>query len=133
MYKRIMVPVDNSDYSRFAVDAAAKLAEHFDSYVCGTHVYDRAFRRMEEGLPEQYQQENELDRQRKVHDSLIDKGLVLISESMLIELREKAKELNLNAETKVLEGKNFSVLLKDTEDSAYDLVAIGALVKYLGK
>jgi nucleotide-binding universal stress UspA family protein len=132
MYKRIMVPVDNSDYSRFAVDAAAELAEHFDSYVCGTHVYasrlhDRAFRRMEEGLPEQYQEENELQRQRKVHDSLIDKGLVLISESMLTDLQEKAKALNLKAETKVLEGKNFSVLLKDTEESEYDLVAMGAL------
>jgi nucleotide-binding universal stress UspA family protein len=82
---------------------------------------------MEEGLPEQYQEENELQRQRKVHDSLIDKGLVLISESMLTELQEKAKSLNLNAETKVLEGKNFSVLLKDTEESDYDLVAMGAL------
>lgn len=131
LYKRITVPVDNSEHASHAVDIALGLAERFGSYVCGSHVYasqlhDRAFRRMEQGLPQQYQQEDELARQRRIHDSLIDRGLNLISESMLDEFLAKARERRISAGAKVIEGKNFAVLLNDIKDSAYDLVVIGA-------
>ena len=54
----------------------------------GCHVYaaklhDYRFKQMEYTLPEEYLDEVELERQRKIHDSLITMGLKLISDSYL--------------------------------------------------
>ena len=46
-------------------------------------MHDYRFKQMEYTLPEEYQDENELARQRKIHDSLITMGLQLISDSYL--------------------------------------------------
>ena len=59
MYQRIYVPVDNSDYSNRAVDAALELAQAFQSKLTGCHVYaasmhDYRFKQMEYTLPEEY-------------------------------------------------------------------------------
>ena len=88
MYKSIYVPVDNSDYSNRAVACAVALGKAFDSKLVGNHVYaaglhDYRFRQMEYTLPEEYLDEVELERQRKIHDSLITMGLKLISDSYL--------------------------------------------------
>src|SRR5262249_32264762 len=88
MYQRIYVPVDNSDYSNRAVDAALELGRAFQAKLTGCHVYaasmhDYRFKQMEYTLPEEYLDETELERQRKIHDSLITMGLKLISESSL--------------------------------------------------
>jgi hypothetical protein len=55
----------------------------------GCHVYaakmhDYRFKQMEYTLPEEYLEETELERQRKIHDSLITMGLKLISDSYLV-------------------------------------------------
>ena len=46
-------------------------------------MHDVRFKQMEYTLPEEYQHEQELERQRKIHDSLITRGLQLISDSYL--------------------------------------------------
>ena len=56
MYQRIYVPVDNSDYSNRAVDAALELGRAFQSKLTGCHVYaasmhDYRFKQMEYTLP----------------------------------------------------------------------------------
>ena len=61
MYKRILVPVDNSSHSDEAVRLAASLAERGESTVIAFHAYvaqlhEARFREMEPGLPERYQQ-----------------------------------------------------------------------------
>ena len=88
MYKSIYVPVDNSDYSNRAVACALALGKAFSAKLVGCHVYaaklhDYRFRQMEYTLPEEYIDEVELERQRKIHDSLITMGLKLISDSYL--------------------------------------------------
>ena len=88
MYKHIYVPVDNSDFSNRAIDLAVELGRAFGSRLTGCHVYaarlhDYRFKQMEYTLPEEYKDETELERQRKIHDSLIAMGLQLISESYL--------------------------------------------------
>ena len=60
----------------------------FDAKLVGCHVYaaklhDYRFKQMEYTLPEEYIDEVELERQRKIHDSLITMGLKLISDSYL--------------------------------------------------
>ena len=84
MYKTIYVPVDNSDHSNTAVDVGVHFAKAFGSKIVGSHVYaakmhDKRFKQMEAGLPEEYHDEKELDRQRQIHDSLITRGLQIIT------------------------------------------------------
>ena len=88
MYKSIYVPVDNSDHSNRAVACAVGLGKAYSAKLVGCHVYaaklhDYRFRQMEYTLPEEYIDEVELERQRKIHDSLITMGLKLISDSYL--------------------------------------------------
>ena len=132
MYKHIYVPVDNSDFSNRAIDLAVELGKAFEARLTGIHVYaarlhDYRFKQMEYTLPEEYKDENELERQRKIHDSLIAMGLQLISDSYLDVMAQKAAAAGLAFERKMIDGKHYKVLIEDTLASDYDLVVIGAL------
>ncbi|MBX9660219.1 MAG: universal stress protein [Nitrospiraceae bacterium] len=132
MYKTIYIPVDNSDHSNTAVDVGVEFAKTFGSKIVGSHVYaakmhDKRFKQMEAGLPEEYHDEKELDRQRQIHDSLITRGLQIITDSYLDYVDKKCNESNLPIERKSLEGRNWKVLVEDINTNAYDLVIMGAL------
>ena len=132
MYKTIYVPVDNSDHSNTAVDVGVHFAKVFGSKIVGSHVYaakmhDKRFKQMEAGLPEEYHDEKELDRQRQIHDSLITRGLQIITDSYLDYVDKKCAENNLPIERRSLEGRNWKVLAEDINTNAYDLVIMGAL------
>ena len=132
MYKTIYIPVDNSDHSNVAVDLGVKLAQEFGSKIVSSHVYaakmhDKRFKQMEAGLPEEYHDEKELDRQRKIHDSLITRGLQIITDSYLDYVDKKCTESNLPLERRSLEGRNWKVLAEDINTNAYDLTIMGSL------
>jgi len=132
MYKTIYIPVDNSDHSNTAVDVGVHLAKTFGSRIVGSHVYaakmhDKRFKQMEAGLPEEYHDEKELDRQRQIHDSLITRGLQIITDSYLDYVDKKCTEANLPIERRSLEGRNWKVLAEDINTNGYDLVIMGAL------
>src|SRR5574340_673941 len=132
MYKTIYIPVDNSDHSNTAVDVGVTLAKTYGSKIVGSHVYaakmhDKRFKQMEAGLPEEYHDEKELDRQRQIHDSLITRGLQIITDSYLDYVDKKCTEANLPVERRSLEGRNWKVLAEDINTNAYDLVIMGAL------
>ena len=132
MYKTIYIPVDNSDHSNVAVDLGVQLAQEFGSKIVGSHVYaakmhDKRFKQMEAGLPEEYHDEKELDRQRKIHDSLITRGLQIITDSYLDYVDQKCTESNLPLERRSLEGRNWKVLAEDINTNAYDLTIMGSL------
>jgi nucleotide-binding universal stress UspA family protein len=132
MYKTIYIPVDNSDHSNVAVDLGVQLAQEFGSKIVSSHVYaakmhDKRFKQMEAGLPEEYHDEKELDRQRKIHDSLITRGLQIITDSYLDYVDQKCTESNLPLERRSLEGRNWKVLAEDINTNAYDLTIMGSL------
>lgn len=132
MYKRILIPIDNSDYSNTAIDIGINLAKKFGSTLVGSHVYaarmhDLRFRQMESGLPEAYQEDQELERQRNIHDSLIKKGLEIITDSYLDVFANKCRQASVAHERKPLEGKNYRALVEEVCGGGYDLVIIGAL------
>ena len=132
MYKSIYVPVDNSDHSNRAVACSLQLGKAYAAKLVGCHVYaaklhDYRFRQMEYTLPEEYIDEVELERQRKIHDSLITMGLKLISDSYLDGMSKQCKESNLEFEPRMMDGKHHLEILKDLEGSQHDLVVIGAL------
>src|SRR5258706_375104 len=85
MYKSIYVPVDNSDHSNRAVPCSLALGKAFNAKLAACHVYaaklhDYRFRQMEYTLPEEDIDEVELERQRKIHQSLITMGFKLNSD-----------------------------------------------------
>src|ERR687898_2143028 len=116
MYKHIYVPVDNSDFSNRAIDLAVELGKTSGARLTGIHVYaarlhDYRFKQMEYTLPEEYKDENELERQRKIHDSLIAMGLQLISESYLDVMKGKSEAAGLAFEAKMMDGKEYKGLI----------------------
>lgn len=132
MYRNILIPVDNSEYSNHAVEAGITLASEFGSHLTGAHVYaarlhDSRFRQMEGVLPQRYQREDVLRKQRVIHDSLITRGLQLISDSYLQVLQEKCSRARVSWSGKIMEGKNFVEIVREAEESSHDLVIIGAL------
>ena len=132
MYKSIYVPVDNSDHSNRAVACAVALGKAFSATLVGCHVYaarlhDYRFRQMEYTLPEEYIDDVELERQRKIHDSLITMGLKLISDSYLAGMSRLCGESGLAFEPRMMDGKHHIEILKDLAGSQHDLVVIGAL------
>ncbi|HXW05815.1 MAG TPA: universal stress protein [Vicinamibacterales bacterium] len=132
MYKSIYVPVDNSDHSNRAIACAVGLGRAFSAKLVGCHVYaaklhDYRFRQMEYTLPEEYIDEVELERQRKIHDSLITMGLKLISDSYLDGMSRLCGASGLAFEPRMMDGKHHTEILRDLAGSQHDLVVIGAL------
>ncbi len=133
MFKNIYIPVDNSDYSNECVELALQFAKGSeDTVISASHVYaakmhDVRFRQMESGLPEEYQDEQELEKQRAIHDQLITKGMEVITDSYLDVPKYKCKANNIPFVGKSLEGRNWIELVRDIKESNYDLVIMGAL------
>jgi nucleotide-binding universal stress UspA family protein/rubrerythrin len=132
MYKEIYVPVDNSDYSNQACVIGVDVARKFGGRVAGCHAYaakmhDVRFRQMESGLPEEFRDEDEMKRQRKIHDQLITKGLEIITDSYIDVLEPLCEKYDVELVRRSLEGKNFKVIVEDVNSGDYDLVVMGAM------
>ncbi len=132
MYEKIFVPVDNSEHAMTAVNLAVHLAGEYNAKLVGSHAYaarlhDYRFKQMEFTLPEEYLVESEMEKQRKIHDSLITMGLELISDSYLVVMQKEAIAAGIDFEPKMYDGKNFQVIANDINESDYDLVIMGAL------
>jgi len=130
--KDILLCLDNSPDSTAGIDIAIEMALAGSATLRGLHVYaarlhnDR-FRQMEAGLPEEYQNEKELLRQREIHDSLITRGLEIISDSYMTVLHAKAATAGLNPKGLSREGKNYEEIIKEADDRGVSLVVLGAL------
>lgn len=118
MYREIFVPVDNSQHSDWAVDRAIELCRRTGGRVTGNHVYaarlhDVRFRQLETGLPAQFQTPDEIKKQRKIHDKLIEKGLQLIADSFLDQMGKRCDEAGVPLTRQLLEGINFEEIVRE--------------------
>ena len=109
MYREVFVPVDNSPHSDWAVERAIELCRHSGGRITGNHVYaarlhDVRFRQLETGLPARFQTPDEIKRQRKIHDKLIEKGLQLIADSFLDQLAKRCDAAGVPLTRQLLEG-----------------------------
>src|SRR3990167_1938118 len=132
MFKKILTALDNSSYSDYGMDAAVAVAKAYGAEVTGCHVYaarlhEGRFMDMEAGLPERYQSEAVLKRQRDIHESLISKGLNVISDSYLDRFDKQCRDVHVSFNRKSREGKNFVEILNEAEEGGYDLVVMGSL------
>lgn len=131
-YASVLVAVDASDHANHAAVEAAAIARAFEARLTATHVYaaklhDLRFRQMEGGLPEQFREESELERQRDVHNDLITRGLSIITDSYLDHAERLCEPAGLRFARRPLEGKNYRALVEETNCGDYDLLVIGAL------
>ncbi len=131
MYAEIFVPCDNSRECDYAIHRAIELAKRYDASLVGNHVYaaklhDVRFRQLESGLPAQFQSKEEIQRQRKIHDKLIEKGLQLISDSFLDQMEAKCRAAELPLRRQLLEGIHFEEIVREVNANGYDLCAMGA-------
>jgi len=118
MYREVFVPVDNSRESDWAVDRAIELCRRSGGRITGSHVYaarlhDIRFRQLEIGLPAQFQEPEEIRRQRKIHDKLIEKGLQLISDSFLDQLHRRCADSGVEMTRQLLEGINYEEIINE--------------------
>ena len=133
LHRRILVALDSSDHANAAMENAAELAALAEEpVITGAHVYaaklhDMRFRQMEGGLPEQFKQEQELERQRDVHDDLITRGLSIITDSYLDQAAAQCDQLGIDFRRCSLEGKNYRELAGEANSGAYDLLVMGAM------
>ncbi|MBV8300294.1 MAG: universal stress protein [Candidatus Dormibacteraeota bacterium] len=132
MGRTIYVPLDNSEHADAATTVALAIAEALSARCIGVHVYagrmhDYRFKQMEYTLPEEYQDEAELLRQRRIHDSLITTGLQLISDSYTDVMRYRCMERGIEFEARMRDGRNWQELVADIEETRPDLVVMGAL------
>jgi nucleotide-binding universal stress UspA family protein len=123
MYREVFVPVDNSDNSHWAVDRAIELCKRSEGRITGNHVYaarlhDVRFRQLETGLPAQFQSADEIKRQRKVHDKLIEKGLQLISDSFLDQTSKSCEAAGVPLTRQLLEGINYEEVSREANRGA---------------
>jgi len=130
-YHHIIVGADASHHSNRAIGDTIELAKIMQSNVTGAHVYAarlhaRRFRQMEGGLPEEFKEENELERQRDIHDQLITKGLSIITDSYLDQVELNCKKAGLDYTGCSLEGKNYREMVREVRTGKYDLLVLGS-------
>ena len=123
MYREIFVPVDNSSPSDWAVDRAIELCRKSDGRITGNHVYaarlhDVRFRQLETGLPARFQTPDEIKKQRKIHDKLIEKGLQLIADSFLDQLGKRCEAAGVRLTRQLLEGINYEEIVNEVNRGA---------------
>ncbi len=118
MYREIFAPVDNSSHSDWTVDRAIELCRKAGGRITGNHVYaarlhDVRFRQLETGLPAQFQTPEEIKKQRKIHDKLIEKGLQLIADSFLDQLGKRCEVAGVALTRQLLEGINYEEIVNE--------------------
>src|SRR2546422_2623405 len=91
--------------------------------ITGNHVYaarlhDVRFRQLETGLPAQFQTPDEIKKQRKIHDKLIEKGLQLIADSFLDQLGKRCEAAGVPLTRQLLEGINYEEIVNEVNRGA---------------
>lgn len=132
LYHEILLAVDSSDHANRGVRDGIALARLSAANVTAAHVYaaqmhDMRFRQMEGGLPEKYREEQELERQRDVHDDLITRGLSIIADSYMDPVDRACNADGLKFTRRSLEGKNYRQMVAEANSGNYDLLVLGAL------
>lgn len=121
--REVFVPVDNSPHSGWAVERAIEICRASGGRLTGNHVYaarlhDVRFRQLETGLPARFQTADEIRRQRKIHDKLIEKGLQLIADSFLDALARRCERAEVPLVRQLLEGINYEEIVNEVNRGA---------------
>src|SRR5690242_3576492 len=86
--------------------------------VYAARLHDVRFRQLESGLPAQFQTPEEIKKQRKIHDKLIEKGLQLIADSFLDQLGKRCEASGVRLTRQLLEGINYEEIVNEVNRGA---------------
>ncbi len=130
--KRMLVALDASGHSDRALTEAVRIGGASQGEVTGIHVYaaqmhDRRFKQMEGGLPVRYLEEEEMDYQRDVHDSLITRGLEIISDSYHDVGGKVCAGAGVAYHRLSPEGKNYRRISEVTNSGNFDVLVMGSV------
>ncbi|HSG95732.1 MAG TPA: universal stress protein, partial [Afifellaceae bacterium] len=131
-FARMLVALDASEHANQALAEAVRLAGTAGGTVTGIHAYaaklhDNRFKQMEGGLPERYRKENEMERQRVVHDTLITRGLGIISDSYHDAAVAVCEAAEVPYRRLSPEGKNYRRIVEAAASGEHDCLALGAV------
>jgi nucleotide-binding universal stress UspA family protein len=129
---RILVALDASDHANRSLTEALRLAATAGGIITGIHAYaaklhDRRFRQMEGGLPARYLKEEEMMRQRNVHDDLISRGLAIISDSYHDTAETACRDAGRPYRRLSPEGKNYARIVEAAASGDFNLLVMGSL------
>lgn len=113
-FKKILVPTDGSEYTKYAVDKAIELAKLSGGKVTALYVIDKSIyanSTMDTAVT-----------MVNVYDTLEKEGEYATSYVLT-----KAKEIGVEAEEKRIEGLPSNVILQETNAGEYDLIVMGSL------
>ena len=127
-WKRICIPIDNSELSKKAVDLGVKLARHFNTTVSGIHVFNselhrKRFRILRPYLPERFSISEKLEKQ---HEAIMDLSFNHLGESFIDVLRHKTESCGFEFEGKIIDGSPAYEIEKYINQDGCDLVIMGA-------
>lgn len=129
-WKRICIPVDNSEQSERAIDLGVRLAKHFNYSVSGIHVFNselhrKRFRSLIPHLPEKFRTRI-TEKMEKTHDAIMDLSFKHLGEEFLDVIRFKAEKCGIEFESKIIDGNPAYEIEKYINRDGCDLVIMGA-------
>jgi len=129
MYSDIAIAVDKSLFSLAAENIGIEIAKRSHATISGYHVYSGKFHRLrfsalEPYLPSRYQDEDQMDYQRRIHSVLIERGLEIISLEYMKGLSSRCGDEGIPMREVLRDGKNADVLIDAAK--SHDLLILGA-------
>jgi nucleotide-binding universal stress UspA family protein len=129
MYSDIAIAVDKSPFSLAAEDIGIEIAKRSNASISGYHAYSGKFHRLRFGalepyLPPRYQDEDQLDYQRRIHSVLIERGLEIISLEYMKGLSARCGDEGIPMREVLRDGKNADILIEAAK--SHDLLILGA-------
>jgi nucleotide-binding universal stress UspA family protein len=128
---RFMVCVDGSAYSYKAMRAALELARHFHAtlYVCSAfdvEYHHDVFNNIKDVLSVKASKVFKFEEQEELHNNIIDKGLLKLSQANIKRAEVMAQEFpEVPVVTQILIGKPFQVILQWAEEIEPSLLIYG--------
>ncbi len=126
----ILVGVDGSPDALGALLKAIELARAFGKPLHLASAYDpffhdRVFSTMAGALTRERQEDIGLNKQKSLHDTIIDEGLGMLYRRFLDHAHEQATKEGMHAESSLLKGKAYRALVGLSEDAGCDLIVVG--------
>ncbi len=116
IFQKILVPLDGSEHSRRALEAAIQLAMRLNSKLALLTVYSGT----NASIPEP-------ELSAKARQSILTAQNVLDScEEILEEAEQKVRTEKIEVETEVAEGNPADVIVKKSKEGKFDLIVMGA-------
>ena len=130
--KKILVPIDGSEYSNLAIDKAKELAEKFDSEiillhvndVCDKHFYLNPF--VSEATPSFFDNTKSPKMSPIIVPQEYIEEIEKAIENILKRAKERCSDSNINVSAIALKGKPAEVITEYAENNNIDLVVMGS-------